>query len=373
MALFLCASASLMPVVAQGDTEQIAVPPVGQELVREGDFAVRLVEVLNLGATVDEAGAESRLADVGIMPHNGWMADYPMTPDIIGEIYIAVHAAAENGKIAFRKDQALERLNDMMAQIGLPISANPAKPEQNEPPYPTGNSIEYSPSPDVINDYYYNDGPPVVTYYSPPNDYSYMYSWVPYPFWYVGFWYPGYFILNDFHRSAFAGRHGFFVSNHFRDSRGNWHGRIRPQNRVPEGAWPSRGVRTSNGTLPPAFAGHNRDSGSASLPRTTSGNHVGISGKHRNTPFTGSRITRAPVQHSTGTVSSASVSSRNWSYSTPAPVYRSSASTASSPVFNAPVNRSGGFSSGYSHGNGTGGMSSRSSGFSGGFSGRGRR
>jgi hypothetical protein len=59
-------------------------PPVGQALQREGNFAVKLVSALALGNTEDEVEAESRLAEAGIAPRNGWIADYPVTPDIIG-------------------------------------------------------------------------------------------------------------------------------------------------------------------------------------------------------------------------------------------------------------------------------------------------
>ena len=49
----------------------------------------------------------------------------------------------------------------------------------------------------------------MVTYYAPPPDYYYLYSWVPYPFWCDEFWFGGFFILNDFHRSVFFD-HGRF-------------------------------------------------------------------------------------------------------------------------------------------------------------------
>ena len=57
-------------------------PPIAQNLIREGEFAVKLVETLRIGQAKNEAEAESVLASVGIAPHNGWVADYPLTPDI---------------------------------------------------------------------------------------------------------------------------------------------------------------------------------------------------------------------------------------------------------------------------------------------------
>jgi hypothetical protein len=50
----------------------------------------------------------------------------------------------------------------------------------------------------VINNYYYDQGPPVVTYYPPPYEYVYLYDWVPYPVFWFGFWFPGFFICHNF-------------------------------------------------------------------------------------------------------------------------------------------------------------------------------
>lgn len=76
------------------------------------------------------------------------------------------------------------------------------------------NNYAASPGPEVINNYYYSEGPPVVTYYPPPDPYYYLYGWVPYPFWYSGAFFRGYFILHDFHRRVFFAGHPFFVTNH---------------------------------------------------------------------------------------------------------------------------------------------------------------
>jgi hypothetical protein len=65
------------------------------------------VEVLKLGTAKNEAEAESRLASIGIAPKNGWIANYPLTPDIIGELRRAIGLALDSGKIAMNKDEAL--------------------------------------------------------------------------------------------------------------------------------------------------------------------------------------------------------------------------------------------------------------------------
>jgi hypothetical protein len=58
-----------------------------------------------------------------------------------------------------------------------------------------------------------------VTYYAPPPDYDYLYTWVPCPFWWVDFWFAGFFILHDFHRIEFVNHRTVFISNHFNDIR----------------------------------------------------------------------------------------------------------------------------------------------------------
>jgi len=198
-------------------------PPIGQPLVREGDFAVKLAEALKIGQAQSEAEAENMLALAGITPKNGWIADYPVTPDIIGELQNTVTEAAASGKLAMKKDEALKAFQDLTGQQNLPVRPDiesqyvgaeqpPAgvAPPENYPEY-------YEPS--EINDYYYDQGPPIVTYYPPPWDYYYLYAWVPYPFWYSGFWFPGFFCLRDFHRVGFMhGRQGI-ISNHFIDPR----------------------------------------------------------------------------------------------------------------------------------------------------------
>jgi len=203
----------LMSVVIHAQSVQAATkaPPIGQPLVREGDFAIKLVGALNLGTTSDAAEAESILGSVDITPRNGWIADYPVTPDILGEIQNAVADAADSDKIGMGRDEALKALQTANTDAGLQLR-----------PYMSGETHEINPTDNfpnttVINNYYYDQGPPIVTYYAPPPDYYYLYSWVPYPFWWFDFWFPGFFILNDFHRPFhFHGRMEF-ISNHFND------------------------------------------------------------------------------------------------------------------------------------------------------------
>lgn len=200
----------LMPFSAytQSGQNSKAVPPVSQALVPEGDFALKLAPALGLGTPSSEAQAEDMLTSVGIAPKNGWIADYPVTPMIIGELQNAVTVATDAHKLAMEKDNALKAFQDLTAEFGLGV-------------VPGGSSqyAESQPQPDatVVNNYYYEEGPPVVTYYPPPWDYYYLYDWAPYPFWWGGFFFSGFYCLHDFHRVVVVGHHHHLISNHFID------------------------------------------------------------------------------------------------------------------------------------------------------------
>jgi uncharacterized membrane protein YgcG len=246
-------------------------PPVEQALVPEGFFAIQLVEALKMGQAQDEAQAENMLSSVGIEPKNGWIAGYPVTPPIIGEIEKGVFSAAEAGKIRMGKDEAQKAVQSLKIKLGLSVTPGVnAQPAALQPVPKAGNTVIYkytdkngvihftdryetipeeyragtetirgeavpqqfstgpaddttqtpesnyppSPSPEVINNYYYSYGPPAVTYYAPPAPYGYLYAWVPYPFWCSRVYYRGYFILHDFHRRMFFHRRPCVVTNH---------------------------------------------------------------------------------------------------------------------------------------------------------------
>lgn len=181
----------LMPGVsgAQGSQADGESPPIEQPLVREGDFALTLVEALSLGATEDETEATNILNAAGIAPENGWVADYPVTPDVVGELQSSVGDAADAGRLSIGKDAALIVFRDVVSEYGLSIRVGEGQGA-------TGWGED--PASEDLNNYYETAGPPVITYYAPPPAYAYMYTWVPYPFWWWNFWYPGYFVLVDF-------------------------------------------------------------------------------------------------------------------------------------------------------------------------------
>lgn len=203
-----------MPIVVN------AAPPLSQSLVREGTLATRLADVLKLGPVGGEAEAESALSAAGIAPRNGWIADYPVTPDIAGGLEASVGDAAGTGILSITKDAALKTFRDVMAEYNLPVAAEGEvrSAEASPPDYPDA---------EALDNYYDSEGPPVVTYYAPPSDYAYMYDWVASPFWWSGVWFSGFLILTDFDVRVHShghkrgdGHEEFIISNHFRDGTG---------------------------------------------------------------------------------------------------------------------------------------------------------
>lgn len=241
-------------------------PAVEQALIPESVLATQMVEAFKLGQPQDEAKAEAVLSGLGIEPRNGWISDYPVTPSVIGDLEKGVAAAAEQGKISLPKDQAVKVFGEIKTRLGLEVkpaanaqpapAANPgnatiysytdkkgvihytdqyqsipdefrqnakiiAQPRQPEisgsapPSEPKVPRFEDNPNPQIINNYYYEQGPPVVTYYAPPDPYYYLYSWISYPFWYTGLYYPGYFVLNNFHRRVYFDRRPYTVTHHY--------------------------------------------------------------------------------------------------------------------------------------------------------------
>ncbi|MHB8174502.1 MAG: hypothetical protein ACYDFU_08620, partial [Nitrospirota bacterium] len=165
-------------------------PSVGQQVIREGDYAIELVQALKIGPQEKEADAETALANIGIAPTSGWISNFPVTPDIIAELQTSIDAAADAGKLQMNKTDAEQAFAALNNNAGLEITqAGPGEQSSSDEAYT---------APTVINNYYYDEGPPVITYYSPPPDFAYLYLWDPFPFWCGGFWFPGYYVLSDF-------------------------------------------------------------------------------------------------------------------------------------------------------------------------------
>ena len=93
--------------------------PISQPLIREGTLAVKLAGDLKLGITEDEAEAEDLLSSAGIVPRNGWIADYPVTPDIVGELEVGIAAAATGGRINLSTIAALQALQTDVTSLRI--------------------------------------------------------------------------------------------------------------------------------------------------------------------------------------------------------------------------------------------------------------
>ncbi len=213
----------LMPfaVYPQSDQKSAGAPPVSQALVPEGDFALKLATALKVGTPTDEVQAEDMLTSAGIAPKNGWIVDYPVTPNIIGELQKAVSEAADAKKLPMGREEALRAFRTATVEAGIPIIAEvPGNYPETQPQYAESSTVD---------DYYSSEGPPVVTYYPPPPDYGYLYAWVPCPFFFDAFFFPGFFVLNDFDIIVVGHHHHHHrITNHFFDARTHAFGRVDP-------------------------------------------------------------------------------------------------------------------------------------------------
>ncbi len=87
--------------------------------------------------------------------------------------------AADSGKLSMYRDEAINAVQGVAADLGLPVVMPEIRAARRDRTEDYG---EYS-DPSVVDNYYDDEGPPVVTYYPPPPDYYYLYAWVPSPFW----------------------------------------------------------------------------------------------------------------------------------------------------------------------------------------------
>jgi len=264
------------PIAGQPEQGMAKAPPVSQQLIPEGDFALRLATGLKLGTPTTEVEAEDMLTAAGIAPQNGWIADYPMTPIIIGQVRNSVVAAGASKKLPTGKDEALQTFEGLTAEFGLAIAPGSEQYAEGQPP----SGSEYVPS-SVVDEYYYNEGPPVVTYYPPPWDYYYLYGWVPYPFWCAGFFFPGFFILNDFHHHH--GHH--MISNHFVDPKTHASVRVDPTTRTRGTA----ATRTSGGTGSGGLASPAARRGATSIFSRSASGRTYSQGGNTGRPYRSSR------------------------------------------------------------------------------------
>jgi len=171
---------------SQSEQTKLGPPSIERSLIREGFFAMKLAEALKIGRAESEAEAENMLALVGIAPKNGWIADHPVTPDIIGELHNAIAAAADSGKIAMNKSEAIEVFEDLVVEIESQYAR--IEPSHSWQPYP---------------DIYYYPYPYLFTFLYPYPYYD------PYPYYYggyYGFYRPYYYPYRyPYYRGGFVG------------------------------------------------------------------------------------------------------------------------------------------------------------------------
>jgi hypothetical protein len=187
---------------------RMQAPPIAQTLIREGSFAMKLAEALKTGEVKSEAEAESRLASMGIAPRNGWIADYPVTPNIIGELQNAIGVAVDSGKLAMNKDEALKAFQVLIDnQWRLPVA--PGKEL----------SRNYGESPPVYEGY--------EPYYYPYPYYGYgLYSY-PYLYYYGGYYRYRYFPYHRYWGHPGMSSRGFHGGGFGRSSTGGGGGGYR--------------------------------------------------------------------------------------------------------------------------------------------------
>lgn len=260
------------PTTSTAVQSNVQATRIEQALVPEGAYALQLAQALKLGQPQNTSEAVQLLSSMGIEPQNGWIAEYPVTPRVLGELEQKLAASADAGGLARDKSVALESFADLNTSLGLNVSASKGIastsgavpnqsttstiykytdsqgvthfidqyqniPKQYQDQVRTIKITSTSPLPDIssnadmaattattyqgstiqsptaLNDYYSNYGPPAVTYYPPPAPYSYLYSWVSYPFYSTGYYFPGYYVLQNFHRRIPINRQHYVVAN----------------------------------------------------------------------------------------------------------------------------------------------------------------
>jgi len=173
---------------------------------------------------------------IGIAPRNGWISDYPMTPDIIAEVRGSTAKAASSGSLKMAEAEATGIVDNVGMGMKLPVKVageqySTRSSAGSQYAAPPANIGLYGEEPAYVENYYDEYGPPVVTYYPPPWEYYWLYDWVPWPFWWGDLGFDGFFVLGDFDMY----RHGRHFCNHFRNANGTW-SRVDPATRSSERA-----------------------------------------------------------------------------------------------------------------------------------------
>jgi len=186
----MCAAWLLLtpaPGMSQPDQKSTEAPQKEQALVREGRFAIRLASALKLLTTDDETEAMRELSWFKVEPRGGWIADHPVTPEILRELRRDVARAAEADRFFLSMDQALGQFDQVVSDFGL--------------------SFDYHQAPSADRYEADNTRPPSAQYHDPPPAYWDLYPWYPYPFAWSNWYFPGFFFMYDYHYTPHRRHH----------------------------------------------------------------------------------------------------------------------------------------------------------------------
>ncbi|WP_096460889.1 hypothetical protein [Sulfurifustis variabilis] len=167
---------------------------IAPEVIAQRDFALHLASALGVRIPDrdDPAAAVRALEERGIAPRTGWEPDEAVTPQTIAELRDAVAAAASAGRIKPDREEAVQAFEQIVAQLGLPLPIEPPRYAEDE----TGvRRYEGACDPGAYDDYYGSTGIPPYTYCPPPPAYFSMYAWVGSPFYWDGYYFPGFYTL----------------------------------------------------------------------------------------------------------------------------------------------------------------------------------
>lgn len=123
-----------------------------------------------MGFIDDEVLAQSLLAARGIEPRAGWIANYPVTPLVMGELREALISSSESGRVDVTRAEALAAFDGLALELGLAVDHLAGQGYAEAPPPGGGlppESLPYG-EPPVTGYYDYHAEPPILAYYPPP-------------------------------------------------------------------------------------------------------------------------------------------------------------------------------------------------------------
>jgi hypothetical protein len=179
---------------AETPSEPIQERLIAPDVIAQREFALHVANALGIKVpgNDDPARAARALAAQGIAPRAGWQPDEAVTPLTIAEIRDAIAYAASAGRLRVDPVDAVRAYEQIVAQLELPLPVEPPRYAEE------GKGVKrYEGGCDAsAYDYYYGGtGVPPYTYCPPPPAYVSMYLWVGTPFYWSGYYFPGYYAL----------------------------------------------------------------------------------------------------------------------------------------------------------------------------------